>query len=244
MNCIDQLLKKNNIAIITCYDASFATVMTNTEVDALLVGDSLGLMIKGEKNTRQVTIDEMIYHTKSVRQGASSIPIIADMPINSYKNKQMALKNALRLSQAGANFVKIEGGNDDVCEIIKYLTQNYILVCGHIGYTPQKMSENKQIYNPDSILNQSKKLERAGIKMIVLSMMTEAIDQIITKNLNIPTIAFRSSTKCKGQVEILYDLIGISTNPENLLDGDIEKNYTKLNFSSILNFIQKVHNKI
>ena len=106
------------------------------------------------------------------------------------------------------------------------------------------MSENKQIYNPDSILNQSKKLERAGIKMIVLSMMTEAIDQIITKNLNIPTIAFRSSTKCKGQVEILYDLIGISTNPENLLDGNIEKNYTKLNFSSILNFIQNVHNKI
>lgn len=243
MNCIDQLLKKDNIAIITCYDASFATVMTNTEVDALLVGDSLGLMIKGEKNTHKVTIDEMIYHTKSVRQGASSIPIIADMPINSFMNKQMALKNALRLSQAGANFVKIEGSND-VCEIIEYLTQNNILVCGHIGYTPQKMSENKQIYNPDSILNQSKKLERAGIKMIVLSMMTEEIDQIITKNLNIPTIAFRSSTKCKGQVEVLYDLIGISTSPENLLDGNIEKNYTELNFSSILNFIRNVHNKI
>lgn len=243
MNCIDQLLKKDNIAIITCYDASFATVMTNTEVDALLVGDSLGLMIKGEKNTHKVTIDEMIYHTKSVRQGASSIPIITDMPINSFMNKQMALKNALRLSQAGANFVKIEGSND-VCEIIEYLTQNNILVCGHIGYTPQKMSENKQIYNPDSILNQSKKLERAGIKMIVLSMMTEEIDQIITKNLNIPTIAFRSSTKCKGQVEILYDLIGISTSPENLLDGNIEKNYTELNFSSILNFIRNVHNKI
>lgn len=144
MRNIKKLLKTKKIAILTCYDATFANLIQHTKCDAILVGDSLGLTIKGEKNTHNVTLDEMIYHTKAVRQGATKTPIIADLPINSYKTKALALKNARKLIAAGADIIKIEG-DKEIYDIVSFLYQNEIYVCAHIGYTPTNFYKNKKV---------------------------------------------------------------------------------------------------
>ena len=208
MRDLKKLFSKENIAIITCYDASFSSYLSRTNCDALLVGDSLGVIIKGESSTLEVTMSEVIYHTKSVRNGAPLMPIISDMPINSFSNKNMALKNAKLLINAGADMVKIEGENN-ILEIVKHLSVNKILVCGHIGYMPQ-VNKIKKLTNED-LLTKAKNLEEAGLKMLVMSMTSESDDQTITNQLSIPTISFRSSPFCNGEVEVLYDLLGITS---------------------------------
>jgi 3-methyl-2-oxobutanoate hydroxymethyltransferase len=237
MSLIKKLFKKNNIAIITCYDASFASMLEYTEVDALLVGDSLGTIIKGGNNTHNVSIEEISYHVNATRMGAPKKPIIADMPLNSFNNKKLALNNALKLKQSGADLVKIEGG-EEICSTVKFLSQHNVIVCGHIGYMPQIDKKNKKKLNAAKLLKEAISLEEAGVKMLVLSMTNKTIDQIITKNLNIPTISFRSSASCKGQVEILYDLLGISIEISKDLKN---KNFKKLDFNSIQKFIKIVH---
>ena len=129
------------------------------------------------------------------------------MPINTHDNKKMALKNAKLLIDAGADMVKIEG-HDSVFEIIKHLTKNKIPVCGHIGYMPQIKTKLKT-KNHD-LIKKAKNLEQAGIKMLVLSMTKPSEDKLITQNLKVPTISFRSSNFCNGKVEVLYDLIAVS----------------------------------
>ena len=211
MRNIKKLLKTKKIAILTCYDATFANLIQHTKCDAILVGDSLGLTIKGEKNTHNVTLEEMIYHTKAVRQGANKTPIIADLPINSYKTKALALKNARKLIAAGADIIKIEG-DKEIYDIVSFLYQNEIYVCAHIGYTPQISPKIKRLKNPEDYLGKAKSLEVSGACMIVLSMTDANIDTLVTNNLNIPTIGFRSSKNCDGAVEILYDILGLSKN--------------------------------
>ena len=136
MKTLQSLLKKEKIAIISCYDASFASMLSRTHVDALLVGDSLGTRIKGEKNILNVTMDEVIYHIRAVKNGAKELPIIADMPANSYNHKSTALANAKKIIEAGADMIKLEGGKE-IEEIIKHLSKENIFICGHIGFTPQ-----------------------------------------------------------------------------------------------------------
>ena len=136
MRNLKKFFSKKNIVIITCYDATFASYLSKTNCDALLVGDSLGILIKGELSTHNVSINEIIYHTKAVRLGAPNMPIISDMPINTYNNKENALENAKLLLDAGADIVKIEGENN-ILEIVHYLSTNNIKVCGHIGSMPQ-----------------------------------------------------------------------------------------------------------
>ena len=207
MRNLQKLFRKKNIAIITCYDATFASFLALAGCDALLVGDSLGILIKGQLSTHEVKMNEVIYHTKSVRRGAPVIPIISDMPINSFLNKNIALKNAKLLIDAGADIVKIEGDND-ILEIVKHLTKHKIPVCGHIGSMPQINKIKKSV--SENLLTKAKNLEGAGLKMIVISMASGSNDNNITKQLSIPTISFRSSFFCDGKVELLYDLLGLS----------------------------------
>ena len=133
---LDKLIKKNKIVILTCYDFSFAGWLERNKCDALLVGDSLGIYIKGDNSTKNTLITDIVYHTKAVKRGVKSIPIIADMPFGSYSSKRLAKKNALKLIEAGADMVKIEGSKE-IYETIDYLANFDISVCGHIGYTPQ-----------------------------------------------------------------------------------------------------------
>ena len=240
MRDLKKLFSKENIAIITCYDASFASFLSKTNCDALLVGDSLGVVIKGQSSTLEVKMSEVLYHTESVRKGAPLMPIISDMPINSFSDKYMALKNAKLLINAGADMVKIEGDND-IIDVVKHLSANKILVCGHIGCMPQ-VNKIKNLPNED-LLTKAKNLEEAGLKMLVMSMTSESDDQTITNQLSIPTIGFRSSLFCNGEVEVLYDLIGISSTP----NFNAQKETGKIEHLTILdkieNFIKKIHTR-
>ena len=240
MRNLKKLFSKKNIAIITCYDASFSSYLSKTNCDALLVGDSLGILIKGQSSTLEVTMSEVLYHTESVRKGAPLMPIISDMPFNSFSNKNMALKNAKLLINAGADMVKIEGENN-ILEIVKHLSVNKIVVCGHIGCMPQ-VNQIKNLPNED-LLTKAKNLEEAGLKILVMSMTSESDDQTITNQLSIPTIGFRSSLFCNGEVEVLYDLIGISSTP----NFNAQKETGKIEHLTILdkieNFIKKIHTR-
>jgi 3-methyl-2-oxobutanoate hydroxymethyltransferase len=240
MSDLKKLFSKENIAIITCYDASFASFLSKTNCDALLVGDSLGVVIKGQSSTLEVKMSEVLYHTESVRKGAPLIPIISDMPINSFSDKYMALKNAKLLINAGADMVKIEGEND-IIDVVKHLSANKILVCGHIGCMPQ-VNKIKNIQDAD-LLTKAKNLEEAGLKMLVMSMTSESDDQTITNQLSIPTIGFRSSPFCNGEVEVLYDLIGISSAPilNPLTETGKIEHLTMLD--KIENFIKEIHTR-
>jgi len=240
MKTLQSLLKKEKIAIISCYDASFASMLSRTQVDALLVGDSLGTRIKGEKNILNVTMDEVIYHIRAVKNGAKELPIIADMPANSYNNKSTALANAKKIIQAGADMIKLEGGKE-IEEIIKHLSKENIFICGHIGFTPQtKKIEEFKLKSKD-LLNDARLLQDAGISMIVLSMMDSEIDFEITRELKIPTISYQSSDKCTGSVEILYDLLGLEVLKNNQTNQKIDTNFRRLNFQSVQDFIKKTH---
>lgn len=240
MKTLQSLLKKEKIAIISCYDASFASMLSRTQVDALLVGDSLGTRIKGEKNILNVTMDEVIYHIRAVKNGAKELPIIADMPANSYNNKSTALANAKKIIEAGADMIKLEGGKE-IEEIIKHLSKENIFICGHIGFTPQtKKIEEFKLKSKD-LLNDARLLQDAGISMIVLSMMDSEIDFEITRELKIPTISYQSSDKCTGSVEILYDLLGLEVLKNNQTNRKIDTNFHRLNFQSIQDFIKKTH---
>lgn len=240
MKTLQSLLKKEKIAIISCYDATFASMLSRTHVDALLVGDSLGTRIKGEKNILNVTMDEVIYHIRAVKNGAKELPIIADMPANSYNNKSTALANAKKIIEAGADMIKLEGGKE-IEEIIKHLSKENIFICGHIGFTPQtKKIEEFKLKSKD-LLNDARLLQDAGISMIVLSMMNSEIDFEITRELKIPTISYQSSDKCTGSVEILYDLLGLEVLKNNQTNRKIDTNFHRLNFQSIQDFIKKTH---
>ena len=235
---INKLIKKNKIVILTCYDFSFAGWLERNKCDALLVGDSLGIYIKGDNSTKNTLITDIVYHTKSVKSGVKSIPIIADMPLGSYSSKRLAKKNALKLIEAGADMIKIEGSKD-VYETIDYLANYNINICGHIGYTPQTEDKPLKKYQTKDLLAQAKSLEACGAKMIVLSMTGDEADELITNNVNIPTISFRSSFKCNGAVEILYDLLGISNNSYVFKNPRLKVN----NISSqalLQNFIQNI----
>ena len=236
MRNLQKLFRKKNIAIVTCYDATFASFLALAGCDALLVGDSLGILIKGQLSTHEVKMNEVIYHTKSVRRGAPVIPIISDMPINSFLNKNIALKNAKLLIDAGADIVKIEG-DDDILEIVKHLTKHKIPVCGHIGSMPQINKIKKSV--SENLLTKAKNLEGAGLKMIVISMASGSNNNI-TKQLSIPTISFRSSFFCDGKVELLYDLLGLS---EKSLSNKKNNRNKIISSKMVKKFIQTVHNR-
>lgn len=240
MNKLQNLIKKEKLAIISCYDATFASMLANTEVDALLVGDSLGTRVKGRKDILNVTMNEILYHTRAVRNGSNSLPIIADMPTQSYDKKSSALTNAKKIIDAGADGVKVEGGKE-IENIVKHLTKEKIFTCGHIGFTPQTKCISEFKFKFDDLLEDAKILENAGISMIVLSMLNDEIDQAITTELDIPTISYKSSNKCSGRIEILYDLLGLKISNSLKLTKKIDDNYVNFNFKSIQDFIKNTH---
>lgn len=240
MNKLQNLIKKEKLAIISCYDATFASMLANTEVDALLVGDSLGTRVKGRKDILNVTMNEILYHTRAVRNGSNSLPIIADMPTQSYDKKSSALTNAKKIIDAGADGVKVEGGKE-IENIVKHLTKEKIFTCGHIGFTPQTKDISEFKFKFDDLLEDAKILENAGISMIVLSMLNDEIDQAITTELDIPTISYKSSNKCSGRIEILYDLLGLKISNSLKLTKKIDDNYVNFNFKSIQDFIKNTH---
>jgi len=224
------------ISTITAYDASFAKLFDQAGIHAILIGDSLGMVLQGQDDTLPVSIDDMAYHTQSVRRGVENTLIIGDMPFMSYATKEQAFTNAAKLMQAGANIVKMEGGSW-LIDTIEGLVERGIPVCGHLGLTPQSVNvfggfkvQGRQETQALEIIEQAKKLEQAGIQLLVLECVPAELGKRITQAVNIPTIGIGAGKDTDGQILVMHDALGISCSympkfSRNFLKdtGDIKK---------------------
>jgi len=213
-----QKMVENNekFTVLTCYDATFSTILENAGIDVLLVGDSLGNVLHGENTTLSVTLDDMIYHTRCVARGASKAFIITDMPFGSYQvSPERAFENASKILAAGAHMVKIEGGQI-MADTIQFLTQRGIPVCAHIGLTPQsihqlggyKLQGNSE-KSAKQLLDDAKILEKSGASLLVMEVVPAKLAKKITQALSIPTIGIGAGADCSGQVLVLHDMLGL-----------------------------------
>lgn len=207
----------DKITMLTAYDASFAKLFADNGVETLLVGDSLGMVLQGHSDTLPVTVADIAYHTRAVRAGAPDAFVIADMPFMSYGTTEQALQSVVPLMQAGANMVKLEGG-EFLLPTVKALTERGVPVCAHLGLTPQSVHlfggfkvQGKTAEKADAMVEQAKALQAAGAQMLVLECIPTALAQRITAALTIPVIGIGAGNVTDGQVLVMHDLMGISS---------------------------------
>ena len=206
----------SKIAMLTCYDASFAAVLEEAGVDSLLIGDSLGNVLQGHESTLPVTLRDIIYHTECVARGSKRAFIIGDMPFGSFQvSPEETLRNAVGIMAAGAHMVKIEGGRP-MLETIEFLTERGIPVCGHLGLTPQSVHQiggykvqGKGETEAQRLLREAKQLEQAGAGMIVLEAIPAVLARDVTAAIAIPTIGIGAGIDCSGQVLVLHDMLDV-----------------------------------
>ena len=215
---VSDIQKRKNhhpLVMITAYDALFAKLFEES-VDMILVGDSLNMSFGGKPDTLSVTIDQMIYHTQAVCNGAKNTFVIADMPFNTYTTKEEALKNAARFYQETmADAVKIEGGVEKA-DIVKYLTQNGIAVCGHIGLLPQSVRaeggykvKGKTEEEVERLLQDALAIEKAGAFCLVIEGVKAALAAKIAQSVSIPVIGIGAGNEVDGQVLVFSDMLGL-----------------------------------
>jgi 3-methyl-2-oxobutanoate hydroxymethyltransferase len=205
------------ITMLTAYDYPTAKIMDASGIDAILVGDSLGMVVLGYDSTVPVTMEEMLHHAKAARRGIEYALLIGDMPFMSYQvSKEDAVRNAARfMKEAGCDAVKIEGG-DDVADAAKAITDAGIPVLGHLGLTPQTVSklggyrvQGKDADGASKIMNQALRLQDAGCFAVVLECVPDRVADTITKRLEIPTIGIGAGAGCDGQVLVTHDMLGL-----------------------------------
>lgn len=205
------------ISMVTCYDASFARLVEKAGIDSILVGDSLGMVIKGEENTLNVSVEEVAHHVSAVKRGAADPFLIADMPFGSYQpSVEKGIESAVKLVRAGAEAVKLEGGRE-VAPLISALSNFGIPIVAHVGLTPQFVNKfggfvkrGKTKEERSFIMESAIEVEKAGADMIVLEGIPETLAAEITKKLKIPTIGIGAGTDTDGQVLVIYDLLGMN----------------------------------
>ena len=206
------------IAVLTCYDASFAQLCDTAGVEVLLIGDSLGMVLQGHDSTLPVSLADIAYHTSAVARGCTRPLIIADMPFGSFQESpQRALRNAVTLMAAGAQMVKIEGGVD-MAETTHFLTTRGIPVCAHVGLTPQSVHQlggyrvqGKDDTGAAKLLADALAQQDAGAALIVLEAIPSALAAEVTGQLSIPSIGIGASKACSGQVLVLHDMLDITS---------------------------------
>ncbi|HEX5364292.1 MAG TPA: 3-methyl-2-oxobutanoate hydroxymethyltransferase [Gallionella sp.] len=217
LTALQALRKKGEkIAVLTCYDASFAALLEAQGVDVLLVGDSLGMVLQGHETTLPVTLRDMIYHTECVARGAKQTFIVSDMPFGtSQVSPQETFAHAAQLMAAGAQMVKLEGGAAMV-ETVQFLTGRGIPVCAHIGLTPQSVHQlggyrvqGKESAAAQQLLQDAVALEQAGASMVLLEAVPALLAAEITAALAVPTIGIGAGADCSGQVLVLHDMLDI-----------------------------------
>ena len=205
------------IAMLTGYDASFAALEDRCGVDMILVGDSLGNVLQGKTSTLPVTIEHMIYHTECVGHIVQRPMVVADMPFGSYyESKEQAIRNAVRLMAAGAEMVKLEGG-EVMAETVRFLTARGIPVCAHIGLTPQSVHalggyrvQGRGDEGAARMKAEASALEQAGAALMVLEMVPAQLAGEITRQLTAcATIGIGAGKDCDGQVLVLHDMLGV-----------------------------------
>jgi len=215
------------IAALTCYDASFATLVDEADVDLVLVGDSLGMVIQGHDTTVPATMDDMVYHCKAVARGLHRPLLMADLPFASYPTRDVALANSVRLMQeGGAEIVKLESGPSQI-EVVEFLSSHDIAVCAHLGLKPQSVHktggfrvQGRSGDAASAMVQAAKDLESAGADLILLECIPSELGQRITEALQVPVIGIGAGPATDGQILVLYDVLGITTGrkPRFVLD--------------------------
>lgn len=203
------------ITMLTCYDASFASLMDRCGVEILLIGDSLGMVCQGHASTLPVTMQDILYHVASVARGNHTAFIAADMPFGSYGTPEMAFKNAVQLLQAGAQMVKLEGGAW-LADTVRFLTERAIPVFAHIGLTPQSVHQfggykvqGKTSAAAEQLKADALTLQAAGAAALLLEAIPAALAKEVTELVAIPTIGIGAGPDCSGQVLVMHDLLGV-----------------------------------
>ncbi|HTN66529.1 MAG TPA: 3-methyl-2-oxobutanoate hydroxymethyltransferase [Burkholderiaceae bacterium] len=203
------------IAMLTCYDASFAALMDRCGVDVLLVGDSLGMVCQGHASTLPVSMADIAYHTASVARGNQGALLVADMPFGSYATPQAAFEHAVQLMQAGAQMVKLEGGHW-LADTIRFLTERAVPVCAHLGLTPQSVHQmggykvqGKSATAAGKLKADALTLQEAGASLLVLEAIPAVLAKETTELLTMPTIGIGAGPDCSGQVLVMHDLLGV-----------------------------------
>ena len=203
------------IAMLTCYDASFASLMDDCGIDIILVGDSLGMVVQGRDSTLPVTVDDVAYHTACVARGVRTAMVIADLPFASYSNTDEAMTHAAQLMRAGAEMVKLEGGQW-LAGTVRHLVERGIPVCAHLGLTPQSVHQlggfrvqGKTQAAADQLISDAIALEQAGVSLLVLEAIPATLGADVTRALNLPTIGIGAGADCSGQVLVMHDMLGV-----------------------------------
>lgn len=204
------------IVMLTCYDASFASLMADAGVEILLVGDSLGNVIQGESSTLPVTLDDMVYHTRCVARNAKQAMVLADLPFGAYQqSKEQAFASSAKLMAAGAEMVKLEGGAY-MAETVRFLVERGIPVCAHIGLTPQSVHafggfkvQGKTEDSAARLKHDATMLQEAGAAMVLMEMVPATLARDITDSLHVPTIGIGAGVDVDGQVLVVYDMLGV-----------------------------------
>ncbi|MBU3592566.1 3-methyl-2-oxobutanoate hydroxymethyltransferase [Polynucleobacter sp. 71A-WALBACH] len=218
------------ITMLTAYDSTMSALLNRCGVETILIGDSLGNVIQGHSSTTPVTVEQVAYHTECVARANSHAFIIADLPFASYGDPVQALDSAAELMRAGADMVKLEGGDWQI-DIIQYLVERSVPVCAHLGLLPQSVHvlggykvQGKSKDAASLMIEQAIACEQAGAQMIVLEAIPSSLGKHITEALSIPTIGIGAGADCSGQVLVLQDMLGISPGKppkfvKNFMDG-------------------------
>ena len=242
---IDFIMNKKKtgqkITMLTCYDYPTAVIQENAGIDIIFVGDSVGTNMLGYKSETEVTMEDMIHHLKAVRRGVEKAFLLVDMPYRSYETCEIALQNAQLLINAGANAVKLEGRQE---KIVEYLINNRIDVIGHIGLTPQshekKAMQGKTIEQAKELYESALSLQKSGIKLLVFEMVPEEVARLISEHLTIPTIGIAAGRYCDGQVQIINDLLGMTS--RRLIHVKEYEDYKNSTFKAIKKYKDEVEN--
>jgi len=206
---LEKLKGNKKVVMLTAYDYQVARLVEQAGVDLILVGDSLGMVVLGYETTKKVSMDEMLHHTRAVARGAKNTPIIGDMPIGSYATPEIALENARKFIEAGADGVKVEGCVKDV---IEKLVSDGIPVMGHLGLLPQTAERYSVVGKGEEgerIFRDSLAVDRLGVFSLVLECVPEQLAKRITENVKSITIGIGAGKYCDGQVLVINDLLGM-----------------------------------
>jgi 3-methyl-2-oxobutanoate hydroxymethyltransferase len=243
---LDIINKKNKSKIVSlaAYSKNIASIIDNF-CDIILVGDSLGSVLYNYKSTREVTLNAMIEHSKSVRMGIKKSLMVVDMPHNTYRNSKEALKNAKKIMlKTKCDAIKLEGGKK-IYNVVKVLTKNNIPVMGHLGLLPQSDKtfkfKGKKVSERNKILKDAELLQSAGAFSIVLECVETSLSKMVTKKINIPTIGIGASNNCDGQILVFDDLIGL--NPINVRFVKKYSNIRKEIAKAVSSYAKEVRNK-
>ena len=216
INNLNQMKHEDEaIAMLTCYDASFARLMDAAGVDIILVGDSLGMVVQGRGTTVGVTVEDVAYHTRCVTHGLERTLLLSDLPFGSYYDANTAMESSVQLMAAGAAMVKLEGAGPMI-DIVRFLAERGVSVCGHVGLTPQSVNQlggfrvqGKDEAAARQVLDEAIALQQAGAQLLVVECVPSSLGQALSENLEIPVIGIGAGADCDGQVLVMHDMLGL-----------------------------------